>query len=103
MNRTASGASRQTLQVGSLVVLLVAALFVEAVPVVHAHLDGDPGFYNATCGLSLLAALTPDAPLPTADIPGGRLPELPAPIETPESSPSSPFLLGANWRAPPLA
>jgi len=86
-----------------LLAVLVTALVLEGVPVIHTHLDGEPGFYNAACSLSLLAAPTGGATLPTLDFQGSRLPELPAPIETAESSPPSPVVLGSLPRAPPIA
>jgi len=85
-----------------LLALLVAALFLEGFPVVHTHLDGEPGFYNAECSLSLLAASTGGAPLPTLDLSSSRLPEFPAPIEIAEFSPPSSFVLGSASRAPPV-
>lgn len=91
-----------TVWAGPLLALLIIALFLEGVPVIHAHVDGKPGLYNAACSLSLLAAPTGGATLPTLDLPGSRLPELPVPIETAESSPPSPFVLGSLARAPPV-
>lgn len=103
MNRVIHRAHPQSLCAGLLLVLLIAVLFLEGFPVIHAHLDGEPGFYNAACSLSLLAAPTGGATLPILDLPGSRLPELPAPIETAASSPQSPFVLGSLSRAPPIA
>lgn len=103
MSRIAQRTYWQTLWAAPLLALLVIAIFLEGFPVVHAHLDGEPGFYNAACSLSLLAAPTGGAPLPTLDLPGSRLPELPAPIQSVPPTPQNPFVLGFASRAPPLA
>ena len=102
MSRTINRAYRQTLWAGLLLAILVTALLVEGIPVVHAHVDGEAGLYNAACSLSLLAAPTGGVPLPTLDLSSSHLPERPAPIEIAESSPQSPFVLGSASRAPPV-
>ncbi len=102
MNRVIRRAHPQSLWAGLLLVLLIAVLFLEGFPVIHAHLDGEPGFYNAACSLSLLAAPTGGATLPILALPGSRLPELPATIETAEASPPSPLVPGSAPRAPPV-
>jgi len=101
MSRIADRSFRQALWAGPLLALLIAALFLEGVPVIHAHVDGEPGFYNEVCSLSFLAAPSAGALLPSTDLPGPHLPALPAPIQTAAPSPPSPLLLGAVSRAPP--
>ncbi len=102
MNRSAHRVYRQIIWAAPLLALLVTALFVEGVPVIHAHADGAPGFYDAACSLSLLAAPAAGALLPSTDLPGSHLPELPAPPRTAEPSPPSPLVLGPVSRAPPI-
>lgn len=81
--------------------LIVAAFLVRGVPVVHAHLDGEPGLYNEACSLSLLASPT-SAAFPAVDLLDSCLTELPAAGGAAPSVLPSRFFLCSAPRAPPL-
>lgn len=101
MSRSAHHTRRQPFPTAPLLVLLVAALVLEGVPVVHAHLDGQPGVYNEACSLSLLASPT-SAAFPALDLLDSCLTELPAAGGAAPSVFPSPFFLCSAPRAPPL-
>jgi hypothetical protein len=87
--------------VGVLLALLLSALFIEGIPVVHAHADDEPAIYNAECTFAVLAAHTAGAPLPSAHssstpLTPGRTPDLAL-----AQALSCPFLSSAEPRAPP--
>ena len=86
-----------------LLALLVSALFIEGIPVVHAHAADEPAIYNAECTFAVLAAHAAGAPLPSAHCSStplsiGQTPGLP-----PAQTLFCPFLSSADPRAPPTS
>lgn len=87
--------------VGALLALLLSALFIEGIPVVHAHAADEPAIYNAECAFAVLAAHAAGAPLPSAHsfstpLPIRQTPDLPL-----AQTLFCPFLSSADPRAPP--
>jgi len=93
---------RRTLWAAAVLALLASVLVLEGIPVIHAHKDGEPAFYNAQCSLSLLATQSGGAPLPSLDVPGSRLADLPVRLETDQAAAPSRFVWVSVPRAPPV-
>ena len=90
------------MRVGTLLALLLSALFIQGIPVVHTHAADEPAIYNAECALAALAAHTAGTPLPSpvsSGIPlaADQTPDLPVSPTT-----VSPSLPSASPRAPPI-
>jgi len=101
MSHTSERTVKQRVAVGVLLALLLSALFIEGIPVVHAHAADEPAIYNQECALAALAAHPAGAPLPltyssSTPLTIGQTPDLSL-----AQALSRPFLSSAEPRAPP--
>jgi hypothetical protein len=102
MNQSGERGRKRTIGVTALIALLASALFVEGIPVLHAHDAAEPALYNEECTLAQVAAHSVGGPVPFSPsdgslqtvVEGRDLPIVPAPSPPALSTPES--------RAPPV-
>ena len=86
-----------------LVVAIAAALVAAGGHVLHVHAADSAGLYNEQHVLDAAAALSADAPVPTAPAAGAVGDAVAAAPPAPPAVAPAPALLRANPRAPPSA
>ncbi len=83
------------------VALLLAALFVEGIPVLHAHDAAEPALYNEECTLAQVAAHSVGGPVHSSTSDGGPQPVVEGQDLPIVPAPSPPVVSTPGSRAPP--